>query len=442
MKAVSRLEFAPKLEEIRITDIQNGLGGFTPKPDKAVSFASLKNALKKAGYTLASAEITVTGTLAREASAWQLVVEPAQQRFALEGANLDQMLGDIVLGSRVEITGEWKTEGETANSREVIRPRSAQKVTALRRAAPPWSVKFADIQVSLDGPEAPEVSEASDVSSGMFLTPIRTTSPGLTVYRGGAFTPRYFFTEQHLGGLEIDRHTLRLNFSYTPHPKLQLEADVSYNRTSFVDGLRSGSGEGFGNLTLWGKYRFYRALETWGDRQAAVRFGLELPTGKKEAPSEDKLPAPEFVRRQLTPIAGGLSAHIDTSYSQANGRFVYGANVEGIIRSERDGFHLGHEVRINTDLEYVLLPRKYLSPANELFVILETTFVRRGRGHIGGAVAPETSATEFYLAPALQYVPSPRFLVEASVQLPVARSVGSQVLRTDRNILFGIRYLY
>ena len=53
-KAVSRLPFAPKLKEIEITDIKNGLGVFTPKPGQAVSFAALKEALKKAGYTLAS----------------------------------------------------------------------------------------------------------------------------------------------------------------------------------------------------------------------------------------------------------------------------------------------------------------------------------------------------------------------------------------------------
>jgi hypothetical protein len=35
-KAVSRLEFAPKLKEIEVTDIQKGLGVFTPKSDKPV----------------------------------------------------------------------------------------------------------------------------------------------------------------------------------------------------------------------------------------------------------------------------------------------------------------------------------------------------------------------------------------------------------------------
>jgi hypothetical protein len=95
---------------------------------------------------------------------------------------------------------------------------------------------------------------------------------------------------------------------------------------------------------------------------------------------ESRLNAPDFVRKQLSPIAGGLSAHLDTSYSQAKGRFVYGANVEGIPRSERNGFGLGHEIRINTDLEYVLLLRVYRAPEHELFAIFETTYVYRRQG--------------------------------------------------------------
>jgi len=65
-KAVSRLNFAPKLNEIEITDIKNGIGVFTPKAEKPISFAALKDSLKKAGYTLASAKVTVKGELARD----------------------------------------------------------------------------------------------------------------------------------------------------------------------------------------------------------------------------------------------------------------------------------------------------------------------------------------------------------------------------------------
>jgi hypothetical protein len=422
---VSRLDFAPKIDDIKVTDIKRGLGVFTPKPDKPVSFAALKAALKKAGYTLASAEITVVGTCARVDSDWWIEVEPSKQRFAIEGENLQQTLAEIAPGTRVEIIGDW----QTLDSREVIRPRSVKKI----ETAPHNNDELSAIQVSLEGTSG---------ETSMPLAPVRTTSPGLTVYKGGAITPRYFYTRQHLGSLKVDRHSLLLGVSYTPTSTLQLEAEIPFQSTRFEDETQSGSGRGLGNITLWGKYRFYRALETWGDKQSAVRFGLELPTGNKDSPGEAELAAPEFVRQQLGGINGGVAFHADAAYSQARRRLIYGANIEGTFRSERDGFRLGHELRLNTDLEYVLLPFKYRSPTKELFLILETITVLRDRGRARGQTVPGSSSSEFYLAPALQYVASPRLVLEASLQLPVARSTGPQALRTDKNLLVGIRYLY
>lgn len=450
---MSRLKYAPKLSEIEITDIKRGLGVFTPKPDQPVSFAALKSALKKAGYALDRAEMTVAGTLARDGKGWALVAESTGQRFALEGTNLEQLLAGIAPETRVEMTGDWKTAGTGITAREVIMPRDVKKVEkgtntsaavrALSFGQPP-AVRF--IKASYNSREAisfadsPESYEAE--AATVPLAPIRVTSPGLTVYQGGAITPRLFLIKQHLGDLEVNRQMLDLSVSYTPTATLQLEVEVPVSRTSFDDGVRAGSGAGLGNITLWGKYRFFRTVKTYGDRQASARFGLELPTGKKSAPGVREVDAPAFVRQQLTPISGGLSPHLDLAFSQAGGRFIFGGNVEGILRFERDGFRMGHEVRVNTDLEYVLLPFKYDKPGGELFVILETTFVHRGRGRLDSAVVPGTNSAEYYLAPGLQYAAAPRFVIEGSIQLPLVRNTGPLVLRNDRNILLGIRYLF
>lgn len=435
-KAVSRLEFAPKIEEIKVTDIKHGLGAFTPKPDKAVSFLALRATLKKAGYTLASADITVDGKLSREAAGIWLEADTSKQRFALEGAN-ERLLKELENGARVEVTGDWQTIGEGATTQEVIHPSAANVLgnskTATTIETHEQKGDTEPIQVSLNGIE---------LGGGLLLAPVRTTSPGLTVYKGGAITPRYYYIRQHLGGLEVNRQAIRVSVSYTPTPTLQLEAEIPYQRTSFQDGIHSGSGNGLGNIVVWGKYRFYRELETWGDKQAAVRFGFELPTGEKSAPATDNIVASDFIRQQLSPINGGPALHTDVAFSQAHRRFIYGANVEGTIRGERDGFRMGHEVRLNTDLEYVLLPLKYQSPGRELFVILETSYSYRDRGRVGGRTVPGSSASEFYLAPALQFTATPRLVLEASYQFPVVLNTGPLLLRTDRNLLVGMRYLF
>jgi hypothetical protein len=450
---VSRLKYAPKLSEIKITDIKKGLGVFTPKPDQPVSFAALKSALKKAGYALDRAEMTVAGTLARDGKGWVLVADPSGQRFTLEGTNLEQLLTGVATEVRVEIVGDWKTVGTGAAAREVITPRDVKKVELEPKPAATTAdtsfnqspaVRF--IKAGYSATEAisfPDSHESYEAETATVpLAPIRVTSPGLTVYKGGAVTPRLFLIKQHLGDLEVNRQVLDLSISYTPTATLQLEAEVPVSRTSFDDGVSSGSGAGLGNITLWGKYRFFRTVKTYGDRQAAARFGLELPTGKKSAPGAREVNAPAFVRQQLTPISGGLSPHFDIAFSQAGGRFIFGGNVEGILRSERDGFRMGHEVRVNTDLEYVLFPFKYDKPGGELFLILETTFVHRGRGRLDSASVPGSNSTEYYLAPGLQYAAAPRFVIEGSIQLPVVRNTGPMVLKNDRNILLGVRYLF
>jgi hypothetical protein len=337
-KAVSRLDYAPKLKEIEITDIKKGLAVFTPKPDKPVSFAALKATLKSAGYVLDSANISVEGTLNKEGEVWIVVAKSSGQKFVLDGPNVQTAVAGLELDSPIEIAGSWKTVGNKTSAREVITPAEKKQSHHARFFA-----------------ETTDTSEA----------PIRVTSPGLTVYKGGAITPRLYLIRQSLGTLKVNRQMVDVSLSYTPLSTLQLEAEVPISRTSFQDTATSGSGVGLGNITAWAKYRFFRKVKTYGDRQAAARFGLELPTGKKDAPSESQINVPAFVRQQLTPINGGLSPHFDLAYSQAGGRVIFGGNAEVIVRTERDGFRLGHEQRLSTDLEYVLLPRDYDKPGGE-----------------------------------------------------------------------------
>ena len=443
-KAVSRLDYAPKLKEIQVTDIQKGLGLFTPKPDKPVSFLALKETLKKAGYTLDSADITVAGTLAKDDKGWAIIVQPSGQRLALEGPNVDSVLAGAIAGAQIELSGDWKTVSSGAAAHEAILPKAGKTSKTLRNgdSQPTSFANFAKASF-ITGYDDSSVEPKYFPASPPFVpaAPIRVTSPGLTVYKGGAVTPRLYFIKQHLGNLEVNRQLLDISVSYTPSPRLQLEIEAPFSRTTYHNNTASGSGFGVGNITGWAKYRFFRKVKTYGDKQAALRVGLELPTGKKDAPSQTQVNVPAFVRQQLTPINGGFAPHFDLAFSHAGGRVIFGGNAEAIFRTERDGFRMGHEQRLSTDLEYVL-PRDPQKPGGELFLILETTFVHRGTGRLAGVPVPGSTATEYYLAPGLQYAARPRFVIEGSFQFPIVRNTGPSVLPTDRNILLGVKYLF
>ena len=439
-KAVSRLEYAPKLKEIEVTDIKKGLGVFTPRPDKPVSFAALKATLKNAGYVLGAADITVAGTLDKEGDRWILNVKSSGQKFVLEGAGVETVVAKPEVGSAIEITGDWKTVGQGANAREVITVTERKQGLGAKAGDDRFFARFTPAKFARTEDESTD--SISIPESPKPLAPIRVTSPGLTVYKGGAITPRLYLIRQSLGSLKVNRQVLDVSASYTPSAQIQLEAEVPISRTSFDDGVTSGSGTGLGNITAWVKYRFFRRVKTYGDRQAAARFGVELPTGKKDAPLQSQLNVPAFVRQQLTPINGGLSPHFDLAFSQAGGRFIFGGNAEAIFRGERDGFRMGHEQRLSTDFEYVLFPREYTKPGGEVFVIFETTFVHRGAGRLNSAPAAGSKTTEYYLAPGVQYAARPQFVVEGSVQFPVVRNNGPLALRTDVNVLLGVKYLF
>jgi hypothetical protein len=410
-KAVSRLPFAPTPKEIAVTDIKGGIAVFTPRADFDVSFAALHTALKKAGYKLGSAEITARGkVVSNEKSVFLLV---GKQRFLLEGAN------NFAANSETEIVGDWKTVGVGTAAQEVITitPRKSEIVDV---TSSDWAV----------------------VAPAATTMPIRTVSPGLTVYQGGAVMPRYQRIHQSFGTMRVTRDVWQMNVSYTPTPTLQLEAELPYVRTRAQQGSVIVTDSGLGNITLWGKYRFFRVVEQWGDKQAAVRFGLELPTGQRDIADAARLNVPAFIRQQLAPINGGTSAHLEAAYSQAKNRWIFGGNVAGILRSERDGFHIGHEFNLNTDLEYVLFPFKYRRPTKELFGILETNLTHRGNGRSASVAVPNSDVTVFSLLPGLQYVASTRVVVEASYQWLVAQRGGGQALRPNRGWLFGLRFLY
>lgn len=119
-KAISRLEFAPPLNEILITDVLRGVGAFAPKSDVPASFASLQAAIKRAGYTLYSAEITVKGTVERDASGWWVVASGSGQRFSLKGPKAEGVLAGLNSGTPAEITGDWKTRGKGTTAVEEI----------------------------------------------------------------------------------------------------------------------------------------------------------------------------------------------------------------------------------------------------------------------------------------------------------------------------------
>jgi hypothetical protein len=123
-------------------------------------------------------------------------------------------------------------------------------------------------------------------------------------------------------------------------------------------------------------------------------------------------------------------------------RWIYGANLEGLLRSTFDGFRMGHEVRVNGDLQFVLLPLNYESPKQELRAVIETNYSYIGNGRLDGRVVPGSTSSQLFMSPGIHYIIGPRLALEMSYQVPVTRVTGPQVFRTDGSAIIGVRFSY
>src|SRR4029077_3294688 len=153
----------------------------------------------------------------------------------------------------LEITGDWKTSGAGPTTHEVISP-TAAKAGANSKLLLRHGAFLSFAKVSFTEEEAASVGRENSMNvpeAAIPAAPIRVTSPGLTVYKGGAVTPRLYLIKQHLGSLEVNRQALDLSVSYTPSPRLQLEIEAPFLRTAYDNGITSGSGFGIGNFTGW-----------------------------------------------------------------------------------------------------------------------------------------------------------------------------------------------
>jgi hypothetical protein len=107
--AVRRLEFAPALKDMEVTDIKSGRFVFRPRTDKPVSLSELKKAVTKAGYEIEGTLIEVSGSLGEDG---RLRVPETGQIFVLKGEEPLRAAGPVT------VKGKW----EVMDGQEVIRP--------------------------------------------------------------------------------------------------------------------------------------------------------------------------------------------------------------------------------------------------------------------------------------------------------------------------------
>lgn len=273
--------------------------------------------------------------------------------------------------------------------------------------------------------------------------PIRANTPGTGVFQRSGILVGVVADEKEDGGTELRTLSSFVELRYTPDTHWIVGVRVPYLVESQVQGagVPSEATSGLGDLVVSVKHRFYRWVGPWADRHAAVEMGLKLPTGATDRSVGQGLPV--SLRSRLQPGTGSTDGLIDIVYQQARRRFVFAADVGYRYNTEGDeGYRRGNEAQLNLSANYVLFPRDYTQPGQEVFAVLEGTLLRAANDRLHGAALPGTDRTGFFLAPGVQYVATERLFLDLSVQVPVWEEAGRGELTSRWNLLAQLRYAF
>ena len=270
--------------------------------------------------------------------------------------------------------------------------------------------------------------------------PIRTNTPGTGVFIGSGVLGQVVCESQSRGDTRLEGCEFIADFRFTPATHWVLGARAPlYVRREAEFGGRNVSRSGLGDLSISGKYRFFRQVGPWFDRHAAVELGIKLPTGKS---TELDLAIPSPVAHRLSPGTGSTDIFVDLVYQQGQGRFVWGGDLFYRRNGTGEGdYRFGEQFRVTFDVEYIAFPRKYTKPGKEVFVLLEGTVIHKADDEMAGLKLP-TGGSQVLLAPGIQYIATEQMLVSLSLQFPVLSDVSVEGFETEWNLLAEIRFAF
>ena len=422
--AVRRLSFAPKTKDMKVTNIETGHFVFVPRADRPAFYAELRSEVVKAGYDIEGTTIEVLGTLRDDG---RLVATGTDQVFTLAGPAADELLARLPTGCRGDRPGAWDSQGERIEVSLAGRAVTGVGTRRRRSVALPLLVAAA----------------LATTATTANAAPLRTPSPAPGVYHGFALNARFTQGEER----SDDRHELAeaiaaVEVRYTPATSWSVGVTLPrVERTAKAPGGREVRLAGLGDVRLAGKYRFFRQLGRWSDRQAALGFGVELPTGASRA-AAGSAHLPPALRQSLQPGSGSTDLFADLSYQQARRRFVQAAALGYRRNGEGDGYRFGDEARLDLDIEAIVLPVRYDTPGHEVFALLEASLVHRQADELHGAKVSGTRRTELLLAPGLEYVATEQLALGLSAALPVVSRVEDGGLASRWQLLVEARYAF
>ncbi len=215
---------------------------------------------------------------------------------------------------------------------------------------------------------------------------------------------------------------------YNLTPTTQIGVIAPFLTKDVESNAGDDSRSGFGDATVFVKkliVQVDRRLETF---RVAVKASAKLPTGDDEGALPLGTGSFDY---GFSAVAGWIKARWG----------LYGEAIY-VINTSDSGVDFGDRFTYNTAVGYRLLPTHYTRyPQPQLNLFLELNGNVIGRSDINGVENPDSGGSILFLSPGVQYVGGRRWLIEASVQVPILDEPNGTQLGTGWAASLGTRLL-
>lgn len=198
--------------------------------------------------------------------------------------------------------------------------------------------------------------------------------------------------------------------------------------------------DGFGDLTLFGRYTTLK--RDWEGRtlRVAPLLGVKAPTGSDDARDGlGRLPRPLQAGTGGWDGFAGVIASYQTLDYQMDAQALYRKN------GRRQGFDPGDEWRLDASFQYRLWPRELgAGTPGFLYGLLESNLAHVERDmddERGIGRDPDSGGNQWLIALGIQYVTT-RWIVEGTVQLPAWTDPNGDGLEDDWILRTGLRFQF
>ena len=214
--------------------------------------------------------------------------------------------------------------------------------------------------------------------------------------------------------------------------KVSQTASAGLPRTELSD-------SGLGDVTLTVKQRFYHNDFLGGGFQAAFIGAIKLPIGDDDQrDSRGNLLPPSL---QLG--TGSIDFPLGVVFTAFKDRFGFNSDFIYRFKNDSRGFRFGNEMKVDLAFGYRLYPSEYKSLRDKvLSAYLELNTQTSQRAALNGVEILDSGGTILFLSPGIQAVLRPRFLLEASFQIPVYQKLNGTQLAFAPTANLGLRLLF